>query len=75
MEVSSHALALEKVAPIRFAVGMFTNLSPEHMDFHSDMSSYLRAKAKLFSQCEVGIFNCDDSYAESVIRLASCRGG
>ena len=72
MEVSSHALALEKVKPIPFDIGIFTNLSPEHMDFHNDMQSYLNAKAKLFSQCRVGIFNCDNEYAERVIEKATC---
>ena len=73
MEVSSHALALDKVLPITFAVGIFTNLSPEHLDFHTDMTSYLAAKAKLFCQCRVGIFNCDSEYAERIIEKASCK--
>ena len=73
MEVSSHALALDKVAPIAFELGLFTNLSPEHMDFHSDMKSYMLAKAKLFSLCKTGIFNCDSDYAEDLIAAATCR--
>ena len=73
MEVSSHALALDKVAPISFALGIFTNLSSEHMDFHSDMRSYMLAKSKLFSLCKTGIFNCDNEYAEDLIAHASCR--
>ena len=48
METSSHALALEKLAPIRFAMGIFTNLSGEHLDFHRSMENYLAAKARLF---------------------------
>lgn len=73
MEVSSHALLLEKVAPIAYAIGIFTNLSPEHLDFHNDMQSYLCAKALLFSQCDVGIFNCDDAYAEALITRSDCE--
>ncbi len=73
MEVSSHALFLEKVAPIAFSAGIFTNLSPEHLDFHNDMESYLAAKGRLFSQCRVGVFNCDDPYAEKMIAAASCE--
>ena len=73
MEVSSHALALDKVAPIGFEIGIFTNLSSEHMDFHSDMRSYMLAKAKLFSLCRTGIFNCDSEYAEDLISHATCR--
>ncbi|WP_424922935.1 UDP-N-acetylmuramoyl-L-alanyl-D-glutamate--2,6-diaminopimelate ligase [Actinomycetospora succinea] len=48
MEVSSHALALGRVAGTRFAVGAFTNLSAEHLDFHADMEDYFAAKARLF---------------------------
>ena len=73
MEVSSHALALEKVAPIPFEIGIFTNLTPEHMDFHTDMHSYMLAKAKLFSLCKTGIFNCDNKYAEAMIEHSACR--
>ncbi len=48
MEVSSHALALGRVGGTRFAVGAFTNLSQDHLDFHQDMEDYFRAKAMLF---------------------------
>ena len=48
MEVSSHALALGRVAGTRFAVGAFTNLSQDHLDFHADMDDYFAAKASLF---------------------------
>ena len=45
MEVSSHALALGRVGGTRFAVGAFTNLSQDHLDFHHDMDDYFAAKA------------------------------
>ncbi|UVS80952.1 UDP-N-acetylmuramoyl-L-alanyl-D-glutamate--2,6-diaminopimelate ligase [Actinokineospora sp. UTMC 2448] len=48
MEVSSHALELERVGGTAFAVGAFTNLSQDHLDFHADMEDYFRAKARLF---------------------------
>ncbi|NMH93383.1 UDP-N-acetylmuramoyl-L-alanyl-D-glutamate--2,6-diaminopimelate ligase [Pseudonocardia bannensis] len=48
MEVSSHALALGRVAGTRFAVGAFTNLSQDHLDFHADLDDYFEAKARLF---------------------------
>ncbi len=48
MEVSSHALALGRVSGTRFAVGAFTNLSQDHLDFHRDMEDYFAAKSKLF---------------------------
>lgn len=73
METSSHALVLEKLAPIRFDVGIFTNLSPEHLDFHHTMENYLAAKARLFSQCACGIINFDNEYAEALARHATCE--
>lgn len=73
MEASSHALALDKLAPLHFDVGVFTNLSPEHLDFHGTMKNYLAAKARLFSQCDCGILNLDNEYAEEIARTASCR--
>ncbi|WP_280347079.1 UDP-N-acetylmuramoyl-L-alanyl-D-glutamate--2,6-diaminopimelate ligase [Nocardia neocaledoniensis] len=48
MEVSSHALALGRVDGVRFAVGAFTNLSQDHLDFHADFEDYFAAKRKLF---------------------------
>lgn len=49
MEVSSHALALGRVDGVRFAVGAFTNLSQDHLDFHADFEDYFGAKRKLFA--------------------------
>jgi UDP-N-acetylmuramoyl-L-alanyl-D-glutamate--2,6-diaminopimelate ligase len=49
MEVSSHALALDRVAGTTFAVAAFTNLSQDHLDFHVDMDDYFAAKARLFT--------------------------
>lgn len=72
MEVSSHALALEKCAPIFFELAIFTNLSGEHLDFHRDMENYREAKLKLFNSAKIGIFNADDKYTESMIRDSSC---
>lgn len=66
MEASSHALALEKLAPIKFDVGIFTNLTPEHLDFHKTMQSYAEAKAKLFSMSKICIINADDPYSNII---------
>lgn len=66
MEASSHALALDKLEPIRFDVGIFTNLTPEHLDFHITMSEYAKAKSKLFSQSELCLGNYDDKYYNEV---------
>ncbi len=60
MEVSSHALALDKTSPIPFDVGIFTGLSSEHMDFHNNMDNYFLAKEKLISKAKCGIINIDD---------------
>ena len=60
MEVSSHALALEKVAPIPFFIGIFTGISSEHMDFHKTMESYFSEKAKLIERATYAIINYDD---------------
>ena len=57
MEVSSHALAMNRVDGVRFAVGAFTNLSRDHLDFHPSMAAYFEAKARLFdpaSPCHAG---------------------
>lgn len=73
MEASSHALALDKLAPLRFDVGIFTNLSPEHLDFHGTMENYLAAKARLFSLSDCGILNLDSEYGEEIAKKAACR--
>ncbi len=72
MEVSSHALCLQRVAGIRFAAGLFTNLSQDHLDFHGSMEDYCDAKALLFRQCEKGVYNADDPWADRVTRGAPC---
>ena len=71
MEASSHALALYKLAPIRFDTAVFTNLSPEHLDFHRTMEEYAAAKAKLFAQAERSLLNADDPYATVMAEAAA----
>lgn len=70
MEVSSHALALYRVYGITFEVGIYTNLSPEHLDFHKTMEEYARAKALLFSYCRHSVINIDDEYASVMVKTA-----
>lgn len=63
MEVSSHALALERVAGLKFQIGAFTNLTEDHLDYHKTMEEYLQAKLKLLNYMDTnGIFlvNHDD---------------
>lgn len=73
MEVSSHALELHKVEGCNFNIGIFTNLTQDHLDMHKSMENYLNAKSKLFGMCKVGIINIDDKYAKDIIKNASCK--
>ena len=72
MEVSSHSLTLERVAGITFDVGVFSNLSQDHLDFHKDMEDYAAAKRKLFSQCREGWLNADDPWTPFMLQGAKC---
>ncbi len=54
MEVSSHAIALERVAGLAFGVAVFTNLSRDHLDYHADMESYFAVKRRLFTELLAG---------------------
>lgn len=62
LEVSSHSILQRKVDALQFDVGVFTNLSPEHLDFHKDMEEYFRVKASFVSRCTKRVVNCDDPY-------------
>ncbi len=73
MEVSSHALALDRVYGVRYAVGIFTNLTQDHLDFHKTMEDYCDAKARLFQSCDVGVYNADDPWAQRLLHSATCR--
>lgn len=73
MEVSSHALELHRVHGIRFVIGIFTNLSQEHLDFHGTMENYLNAKAKLFAQSDFAMINGDDIYAPKLLKMIPCK--
>ena len=70
MEVSSHAVSYRKTDPLKFDIGIFTNLSPEHLDHHKTMEEYYRAKASFVARCERRIVNGDDSdcrrFAQSI---------
>jgi len=63
MEVSSHALSQSRVYGTVFDIGIFTNLSPEHLDFHETMEEYAKAKSVLFKNCKHSIINIDDKYS------------
>ena len=72
MEVTSHSLVLDRVYGITFDVGMFLNLTQDHLDFHNTMEEYAAAKALLFSKSKLGIINIDDEYAQVMIDAATC---
>jgi UDP-N-acetylmuramoyl-L-alanyl-D-glutamate--2,6-diaminopimelate ligase len=73
MEVSSHSLALGRVAGTRYDVAVFTNLSQDHLDFHAGFEDYFRAKAKLFTPAysAVGVVNVADRYGRRLVAEAS----
>jgi UDP-N-acetylmuramoyl-L-alanyl-D-glutamate--2,6-diaminopimelate ligase len=70
MEVSSHSLSLGRVAGTSFDVAVFTNLSPDHLDFHADLEDYFRAKASLFMPPIIGVVNIDDKYGRKLAASA-----
>ena len=72
MEVSSHAIALERVGGVHFDVAAFTNLSEDHLDFHKTMEAYCDTKAVLFSRCGKAVINADDSWAARIEKNAAC---
>jgi UDP-N-acetylmuramoyl-L-alanyl-D-glutamate--2,6-diaminopimelate ligase len=74
MEVSSHALAQGRVLGCEFEVGVFSNLTQDHLDYHRDMEDYFGAKALLFSPDYLkgrAIINADDAYGERLIASAN----
>ncbi|GGG88456.1 UDP-N-acetylmuramoyl-L-alanyl-D-glutamate--2,6-diaminopimelate ligase [Paenibacillus radicis (ex Gao et al. 2016)] len=74
MEVSSHALHLKRTAYSRFNTGIFTNLTPDHLELHQSMENYFEAKAQLFEQTtEMNIINADDPYGLLLIKRLNDR--
>ncbi len=72
MEVSSHALDLHRVDHTHFDIGVFTNLSLDHLDYHKTMERYRDAKLKLFHKCPIGIMNLDDQAGVYMIEKGTC---
>ena len=71
MEVSSHSLALKRVHGLHFSFAVFTNLTPEHLDFHGDFENYLTAKKVLFDTLPVSssaIYNIDDFHSIDLVK-------
>ncbi|RKS09850.1 UDP-N-acetylmuramoylalanyl-D-glutamate--2,6-diaminopimelate ligase [Nocardiopsis sp. Huas11] len=76
MEVSSHALALGRVGGTRYDVAIFTNLSQDHLDFHSDLRDYFETKARLFSAeyCDIAVVNTDDRFGRALVDMVRGDG-
>lgn len=72
MEVSSHALCLQRVYGLHFRAGVFTNLTEDHLDFHKTMEAYEQAKGLLFRQCGVGVVNLDDQAGRHYLAQGDC---
>jgi UDP-N-acetylmuramoyl-L-alanyl-D-glutamate--2,6-diaminopimelate ligase len=72
METSSHALCEDRVLGIHYHIGIFTNLTQDHLDFHKTMEAYCDAKAILFRNCDHGVVNADDPWTKRLMRDASC---
>lgn len=73
MEVSSQSLKLNRVAGTSFDIAVFTNLSEDHIskNEHPDMEDYFQSKCKLFEMCQVGFVNCDDIWAQKLLKKYS----
>ena len=67
MEVSSHAITLDRVGGVHFDVAAFTNLTEDHLDFHKTMEAYCEAKAELFARCGKAVINTDDLYSPAML--------
>ena len=72
MEVSSHALHQHRVAGCVYEVGVFTNLTQDHLDYHGTMENYMLAKKELFSISHCGIVNADDAWAAAISEGVAC---
>ena len=72
MEVSSHALDQRRVAGCVYEVGVFTNLTQDHLDYHGTMEKYMLAKKELFSISRAAIVNADDSWASAISDGITC---
>ena len=72
MEVSSQGLEQKRVNACRYKVGIFTNLTQDHLDVHGTMENYYQAKKILFDISDTAIINCDDEYGRRYIKEVTC---
>ena len=73
MEVSSHAISLERIGGVTFDVAAFTNLSEDHLDFHKTMEEYCHVKSQLFTRTKKAVINQDDPWYPKIAENARCE--
>lgn len=73
MEVSSFGLVQHRIGPTHFEVGVFTNLTQDHLDYHKTMENYCQAKRMMFDECDDAIINMDDEYGKRLYDEIKCR--
>ena len=76
MEVSSHSIEMHRIEDVNFKIAVFTNLTPEHLDFHGTMDNYFNSKLKLFKKLkkeQYAIINNDDPYSNKIIKNIKCN--
>ncbi len=72
MEVSSFGLVQNRIGPTHFDIGVFTNLTQDHLDYHKTMENYYQAKKMMFDECDFALVNIDDDYGKRLLSEISC---
>lgn len=73
MEVSSFGLVQHRIGPTHFDIGIFTNLTQDHLDYHKTMENYYQAKKMMFDECDYALINTDDEYGRRIFSEISCK--
>ena len=73
MEVSSHSVELQRVYGVTFDVGIFTNLTHDHLDLHGSMENYMQVKTRMLDNCKTAIINIDDEYGKKMREITRCK--
>lgn len=72
MEVSSFGLVQNRIGPTHFDIGVFTNLTQDHLDYHKTMENYYQAKKMMFDECDFALVNIDDDYGKRLLSEINC---
>ena len=72
MEVSSFGLVQNRIGPSHFNIGVFTNLTQDHLDYHKTMENYYQAKKMMFDECDFALVNIDDDYGKRLLSEICC---